>query len=83
MARFASLIDRLESDSISKTLLHNFTKFLNREPAACHKRFVMTTGAVVAEGCVIARNRAGVEKLLTAVYLKKHDTRDPASNRGS
>ncbi len=37
MTRLASLIDRLERDSISETLLHDFTKFLNRERAACHE----------------------------------------------
>src|ERR1700693_2425674 len=40
----------------------------------------MTTGAVIAERRVIARNRSGVEKLLVAVDSKKYDTCDSASN---
>ncbi len=41
----------------------------------------MTTRAVVAERRVIARNFAGVEKLLVAVHLKKNDAGDPADDR--
>ena len=41
----------------------------------------MTTRAVVAERSVIARNFAGVEKLLLAVHLKKNDAGDPADDR--
>ena len=81
VTRLTLSIDRLEGDTVAKTLAHYGSEFRGRKRPTGDKRFVMTFRALVREGGVTSRNLSGVKESFASALLENPDGGEPGKDR--